>query len=90
MKITIFAFLVSVLVAAPFAALLTRKASPEAAKTKGIRKAKAYLDNPVLIEDYSEEFGLSIDEINTRIGNGELEAYSWYQQVYVNRKSDAS
>lgn len=67
----------------------TRKQSNQAALTTGLRKARKYLFEPMLLDVYAEQKGLSISEVEEQVGAGKIDAYCWFQFTYVEGYSGA-
>lgn len=81
--IEIIAFVVVILAALLLISLLNKKTTIEEARTKGVKKVKSHLKNPVLVEDYLESRDISKDSIDSLIRQGKIKAHSWREYTFI-------
>jgi len=78
--------LVAMLVAWLLFKILNREPTLEEARTIGLQKAREHLENPILLEDYTEASRLSREELDSLIEQGKIPAYYWRQYTYVENR----
>ncbi len=66
--------------------ILNREPTLEEARTIGLQKAREHLENPILLEDYTEANRLSREELDSLIEQGKIPAYYWRQYTYVENR----
>jgi len=66
--------------------ILNREPTLEEARTIGLQKAREHLENPILLEDYTEASRLSREELDSLIEQGKIPAYHWRQYTYVENR----
>jgi len=66
--------------------ILNREPTLEEARTIGLQKAREHLENPILLEDYTEASRLSREELDSLIEQGKIPAYYWRQYTYVENR----
>jgi len=66
--------------------ILNRESTLEEARTIGLQKAREYLENPILLEDYTEASRLSREELDSLIEQGKIPTYYWRQYTYVENR----
>lgn len=63
--------------------MLGRKATIEDARTIGLQEACSHINNPILLEDYSEVRGIPMEALYSLIEEGKIPYYHWQQYTYI-------
>ena len=66
--------------------MMNREPTIEEARTIGLQKAREHLENPILLEDYTEASRLPREELDSLIEQGKIPAYYWRQYTYVENR----
>ena len=67
--------------------LLSRKVSIDVARNKGIKKAAAFLNNPILAIDYAQINKIKFAAVENLINTSKLKGYSWGGFLFVESSS---
>jgi len=68
------------------AIMLSKQMTLDEAKTIGLAEAAGHIQNPILLEDYVLERGVSLRDINSLIERGDMPAYQWRQYTFVENR----
>ncbi len=66
--------------------MMGRKATIEDARTIGLQEASFHINNPILLEDYSEARGLPLEVLDSLIEEGKIPSYHWRQYTYIENR----
>ena len=66
--------------------MLSRKATLEEARTIGLQKASLHINNPILLEDYTEARGIPKEALDSLIEEGNIPSYHWRQYTYIENR----
>ena len=66
--------------------MLSRKATLEEARTIGLQEASFHINNPILLEDYTEARRIPREVIDSLIEEGNIPSYHWRQYTYVENR----
>jgi len=64
-----------------------RKPTLEEARTIGLQEASSYIDNPILLEDYTVAKGLAKEALDSLIEEGKIPSYHWRQYTYIENRA---
>ena len=64
----------------------SQKATLEEARTVGLQEASLHINNPILLEDYSQTKGLEMEVLTSFIEDGKMPYYLWYQYTFVENR----
>ena len=63
-----------------------REATLEEARTVGLQEASLHINNPILLEDYSQAKGLEMEVLTSFIEEGKMPYYLWHQYTFVENR----
>ncbi|OUS39221.1 hypothetical protein A9R00_10010, partial [Oleispira antarctica] len=63
-----------------------RKATIEEARTIGLEKAKLEINNPILLEDYTEAKKIPMEQLVYLIEQGKIPTFRWRQYTYIENR----
>jgi hypothetical protein len=66
--------------------MMSRKATIEEARTTGLQEASFHINNPILLEDYSEVRGIPKEALDSLIEEGKIPSYHWRQYTYIENR----
>ena len=66
--------------------MLSRKATLEEARTIGLQKASMHINNPILLEDYTDAKGIPKEALESLIEQGQIPSYRWRQFTYIENR----
>ncbi|NRB41473.1 MAG: hypothetical protein HRU20_23880 [Pseudomonadales bacterium] len=66
--------------------MLNRKATLEEARTIGLQQASLHINNPILLEDYTETRGIPMEALESMIEQGGIPSYRWRQFIYIENR----
>ena len=66
--------------------MMSRKATLEEARTIGLQAASLHINNPILLEDYSESRGIPKEALDSLIEEGKMPSYQWRQYTYIENR----
>ena len=66
--------------------ILSRKATLEEARTIGLQEASFHINNPILLEDYTEARGIPKEALDSLIEEGNIPSYHWRQYTYIENR----
>ena len=64
----------------------SQKATLEEARTVGLQEASLHINNPILLEDYSQAKGLEMEVLTSFIEEGKMPYYLWHQYTFVENR----
>jgi len=65
---------------------LGRKATLEEARTLGLQEASFHINNPILLEDYSEVREIPKEALDSLIEEGDIPSYHWRQYTFIENR----
>ncbi|MFT6906185.1 MAG: hypothetical protein ACJAS1_002850 [Oleiphilaceae bacterium] len=66
--------------------MMIRKATLEEARTIGLQEASFHINNPILLEDYSEAKGIPKEALDSLIEEGKIPSYYWRQYTFIENR----
>lgn len=66
--------------------LSPKQATLEEARTIGIQEAENHIQSPILLEDYVQARGISMERMESLIERGEIPSYRWRQYTYIENR----
>jgi len=66
--------------------IINRKATIEEARTIGLEKAKLEINNPILLEDYTEAKKIPMEQLVYLIEQGKIPTFRWRQYTYIENR----
>lgn len=66
--------------------IINRKATIEEARTIGLEKAKLEINNPILLEDYTEAKKIPMEQLIYLIEQGKIPTFRWRQYTYIENR----
>mgnify|MGYP000546873510 CR=1 FL=1 len=66
--------------------MMNREATLEEARTIGLEKARLQINNPILLEDYTEEKKIPMEQLVSLIEQGKIPIFRWRQYTYIENR----
>jgi len=66
--------------------MINRKATIEEARTIGLEKARLQINNPILLEDYTEAKKIPMEQLVYLIEQGKIPTFRWRQYTYIENR----
>ena len=66
--------------------IINRKATIEEARTIGLEKARLQINNPILLEDYTEAKKIPMEQLVYLIEQGKIPTFRWRQYTYIENR----
>ncbi len=58
----------------------------EAARSVGLQEAERHIQSPILLEDYAQARGISKEELESMVSQGDIPSFRWHQYTYIENR----
>ena len=62
------------------------KATLDEARTVGLQEASAYIQSPILLNDYAEARGISKEKLESMVKQEVIPSYKWHQYIFIENR----